>query len=55
VVLILWGYRQDKRDEINYDMIRSEKNKLYCGLYLDPIMKAEKYDKKTEKLYSTTK
>jgi hypothetical protein len=42
---ILWGYRRDKRDEINYSLIRNEKNKLYLGVYLDPIVVATKNQK----------
>ena len=52
---IVWGYRKDKRDEINYSQIRSEKKKLFVGIYLDPIIVARKENKKdTEKLVATT-
>ncbi len=37
VLGILWAYRRDKRDEINYDLIRNDKTKMYVGLYIDPI------------------
>jgi hypothetical protein len=52
---IVWGYRRDKRDEINYELIRNDKRKLYVGLFLDPIEPA--YDpnqKDKQKLYATT-
>lgn len=35
--MVLWGYRQDRRDEINIDAVRSDKNKLYINVCLDPI------------------
>lgn len=38
VLGILWGYRKDKRDELNLDKIRSDKNKIYVGVFLDPII-----------------
>ena len=39
---VMWGYRRDKRDQINYTLIRSDKKKLYIGVYLDPIVIARK-------------
>lgn len=42
---ILWGYRKDKRDQINYSALKNDKNKLYIGVYLDPIIVARKDDK----------
>ena len=51
---ILWGYRRDKRDELSYDKVKNEKSKLYVGLFLDPIEKVEKHDKKGL-IYSSTR
>ena len=42
----LWGYKQDKRDEINIVEINNPKHKLYIGVCLDPI---EYEDKQQEK------
>ncbi len=42
---VMWGYRRDKRDQINYSLIRSDKKKLYVGVYLDPIIIARKDNK----------
>lgn len=53
IVGILWGYRRDKRDEINYEQVKSEKNKLYVGLFLEPIETIDKTDRK--QLYSSSK
>ena len=41
----MWGYRRDKRDQINYSLIRSDKKKLYVGVYLDPVIIARKDNK----------
>lgn len=41
---LFWGYRRDNRDEIHYEQIRSDKKKLYVGLFLEPNRKAEKYN-----------
>jgi hypothetical protein len=51
----LWTYRKDKRDHINYSqgLFRSDKDKLYLGVYLEPIIVARKDKKETDKLMAT--
>jgi hypothetical protein len=42
IILSLWGYKRDKRDEINYEKITSDKNKLFTNLNLEPNIIAKK-------------
>jgi hypothetical protein len=37
IFALLWGYRQDNHDELNYETVTGDKRRLYVGLYLDPI------------------
>ncbi len=41
-LLLLWSYRRDKRDGLKISDIRKEKDKLYLGIFLDPIETAKK-------------
>lgn len=56
---VMWGYRRDKKDELVLDRIRADKNKIYVGVYLDPIITVQKdikFDKQeSEKLVTTSK
>lgn len=31
---ILWGYWKDKKDELNYERLKSDKKKIYVNIYL---------------------
>lgn len=31
---ILWAYWKDKKDEINYEKLKTDKKKIYVNLYL---------------------
>jgi cbb3-type cytochrome oxidase subunit 3 len=42
VVGIMWTYRKDKRDALNYSELIGEKDKLQLGVYLDPIVHIRK-------------
>eukprot|EP00347_Sterkiella_histriomuscorum_P003593 403363692 len=50
----LWAYRKDKRDEVYQGKLRLDKDKLYLGVYLEPILIARKDKKDTEKLVTST-
>jgi len=39
---MLWSYRKDKRDALNFNQLRSDKDKLYIGVFLEPIVIARK-------------
>ena len=45
VIGVLWGYRKDNVDEHNYDLIRSDKKKLYVNVNLQPRFYAKKQQK----------
>lgn len=36
IFALLWGYRKDNSDEVNYEIVIDNKRKLYVGLCLDP-------------------
>jgi len=44
-----WGFRKDRRDEIVYDKVRSKKQKLLVGLFLQPIKKIVDPSKRKKK------
>ena len=48
VVGVIWGYFRDKADEHNYEIIRSDKRKLYVNVDLKPRMIVKKQKKKSE-------
>lgn len=50
---IYWGYRRDKRDERNYEIIREDKRKLYVGLYLEPFASVGNSRLDNQRLYET--
>jgi hypothetical protein len=33
----IWGYRRDKRDELNLKKVYLNKERIYINLYLDPL------------------
>jgi hypothetical protein len=33
----IWGYRRDKRDELNLRKVYLNKERIYINLYLDPL------------------
>jgi hypothetical protein len=33
----VWGYRRDKRDELNLRKVYINKERIYINLYLDPL------------------
>lgn len=37
IFALLWGYRKDNHDELNYETVAGDKRRLYVGLCLDPI------------------
>jgi hypothetical protein len=39
---LLWSYRKDKTDALNFNSLRSDKDKLYIGVFLEPIIIARK-------------
>jgi hypothetical protein len=34
---VVWGYRRDKRDELNLRKVYLNKERIYINLYLEPI------------------
>lgn len=54
---MLWAYRKDKRDQVNFSqgIVRSDKDKLYLGVFLEPIItnKSNSNRKDTNKLMTT--
>ena len=50
---VFWGYRRDKRDERNYEVVREDKRKLYVGLYLAPFASVGNSRLDNDGLYAT--
>jgi hypothetical protein len=44
IIMVLWGYKKDERDFINYKEISSDKHKIYMNLCLDPIESLNKIE-----------
>jgi hypothetical protein len=43
---LLWAFRRDRKDRLNYDKVRHLKHRLFVGLFLEPYVFAKKDVKK---------